>query len=251
MENMLQGKVAVITGASKGIGRATALLFAGEGARVVAGGRSEKDLDGLRAEIRAAGKGDCACVIGNVDDPANPQELVNTALRQFGGLDILVCSAGMAHRDKTLDMKVEDWDYCMKVNLTAPMELSRLCIREFLKQDSGKIIYVSSNAGRHTNMGASPSYGASKAGLLYLTRHFATEFASHHIYVNAVLPGPVDTEITRTWTAEHRADVLANLPMGRLGRPEDIASCILFLASDMSNYVTGACIAANGGRNMD
>ena len=251
MENMLRGKVAIITGASKGIGRATALLFASEGALVVAGGRAEKDLASLRAEIRAAGKGDCVYVAGNVDDPMNPQELVNAALTHFGGLDILVCSAGMAYRDKTLDMKTEDWEYCMKVNLTAPMELSRLCIREFLKQDHGKIVYVSSNAGRHTNMGASPSYGASKAGLLYLTRHFATEFAANHIYVNSVLPGPVDTEITSSWTPEHRANVMANLPMGKLGQPEDIASCILFLASDMSNYVTGACVAANGGRNMD
>lgn len=251
MENMLKGKVAIITGASKGIGRATALLFASEGAMIVAGGRAESDLQNLQDEIREAGKGECIYVAGNVDDPANPQALVDAALRQFGRLDILVCSAGMAYRDKTLDMKLEDWDHCMKVNLTAPMELSRLCIREFLKQNSGKIVYVSSNAGRHTNMGASPSYGASKAGLLYLTRHLATEFASHHIYVNSVLPGPVDTEITRTWAPEHRASVLANLPLGQLGRPEDIATCILFLASDMSNYVTGACVAANGGRNMD
>ena len=105
MENMLRGKVAIITGASKGIGRATALLFASEGALVVAGGRAEKDLASLRAEIRAAGKGDCVYVAGNVDDPMNPQELVNAALTHFGGLDILVCSAGMAYRDKTLDMK--------------------------------------------------------------------------------------------------------------------------------------------------
>lgn len=251
MEQILRGKVAIITGASKGIGRATALLFASEGAKIVAGGRAEGDLMRLRSEIRAGGVGDCAYVVGNVDDPENPQALVDTALREFGRLDILVCSAGVALRDKTLDMRTEDWDYCMRVNLTAPMELSRLCIREFLKQDSGKIVYVSSNAGRHTNMGASPSYGASKAGLLYLTRHFATEFAAHQIYVNAVLPGPVDTEITKTWTPEHRASVLANLPMGRLGKPEDIASCVLFLASGMSDYVTGACVAANGGRNMD
>lgn len=251
MEQVLRGKTAIITGASRGIGRATALLFAAEGARVVAGGRAEGDLRALQAEIRAGGAGDCAYVAGSVEDPENPQALVDTALREFGRLDILVCCAGVALRDKTLDMRTEDWDYCMKVNLTAPMELSRRCIREFLKQDAGKIVFVSSNAGRHTNMGASPSYGASKAGLLYLTRHLATEFAAHQIYVNAVLPGPVDTEITRTWTPEHRTNVMKNLPMGRLGRPEDIASCILFLASHMSDYVTGACVAANGGRNMD
>ena len=148
-------------------------------------------------------------------------------------------------------MSLEDWDKVMRVNLTAPMELSRLCIRHFLTQNYGKIVYVSSNAGRHTNMGASPSYGASKAALLYLTRHFATEFAGNHIYVNAITPGPVDTEITTTWTPEHRAKVMHDLPLGRLGQAKDIAYSALFLASGMSDYITGASIAANGGRNMD
>ena len=190
-------------------------------------------------------------IVGEVDAPDNPEELLRTALDRFGGLDILVCCAGTALRDKSLDMSIEDWERVMRVNLTAPMELSRVCIRHFIKQDHGKIVYVSSNAGRHVNMGASPSYGASKAGLLYLTRHFATEFSKNHIYVNAVLPGPVETELSKTWTPEHRAEVMANLPVGRLGQPEDIANSILFLASSMSDYITGACVSANGGRNMD
>lgn len=251
MKDMLRNQVAIITGASKGIGRATALLFAEEGAAVVASGRNEEDLQSLQNEILQRGKGHCSYVLGNVEDPENPEQLIQTALSRYGRVDILVCSAGIAYRDKSLEMKIEDWEHCLQVNLTAPMRLSLRCIREFLKQDYGKIVYVSSNAGRHVNMGASPSYGVSKAGLLYLTRHFATEFAQHHIYVNSVLPGPVDTEITKTWTREHRAEIMKNLPLGALGRPEDIASCILFLASDMSNYVTGACITANGGRNMD
>lgn len=249
MEQILQGKTAIITGASKGIGRAAARLFASEGARIVAGGRSEADLKSLQAEL--GGAGTCACVVGSAEAPENPQALVDTALREFGRLDILVCCAGIALRDKTLDMRLEDWEYCMKVNLTAPMELSRCCIREFLKRGGGKIVFVSSNAARHVNMGASPSYGASKAGLLYLTRHLATEFAAQRIYVNAVLPGPVDTEITRTWTPEHRANVQKSLPMGRMGTPEDIASCILYLASGMSDYVTGTGVSVNGGKNMD
>jgi len=251
MKQLLTGQTAIITGGSKGIGRATALLFAREGANVVIGGRDEASLKLVQQDIEAEGTGRCVCVAGNVDDPQNPQALVDTALMNFGRLDILVCSAGIALRTPSLEMSVEDWERCMRVNLTAPMVLSQLCIRHFIQQNYGKIVYVSSNAGRHVNMGASPSYGASKAGLLYLTRHFATEFAKNHIYVNAILPGPVDTEITKTWTPEHRATVMSNLPIGRLGQPEDIANGILYLASDMSQYVTGACIAANGGRNMD
>lgn len=251
MENLLNGQVAIITGGNRGIGRATALLFAKEGANLVISGRDEAALREVQNIINTSYKGQCVYIVGNVNDPDNPKALVQAALSAFGRLDILVCSAGMASRAKSLETTVEDWNQCMDVNLTAPMIISQICIRHFLTQNHGKIVYVSSNAGRHVNMGASPSYGASKAGLLYLTRHFATEFAKNNIYVNAVLPGPVDTEITKTWTPEHRSDVMANLPLGRLGQPEDIANCILFLASDMSQYITGACIAANGGRNMD
>ena len=251
MQDLLKGKSAIITGGSSGIGRATAILFASEGADVVIGGRKEAGLRRVREEIQAMGRGRCEYVVGDVDAPDNPETLLRTALESFGGLDILVCCAGTALRDKSLDMTMEDWERVMRVNLTAPMELSRVCIRHFIGQDHGKIVYVSSNAGRHVNMGASPSYGASKAGLLYLTRHFATEFSKNHIYVNAVLPGPVETELSKTWTPEHRAEVMANLPVGRLGQPEDIAMSILFLASSMSDYITGACVCANGGRNMD
>ena len=251
MKDLLTGKTAIITGGNSGIGRATALLFASEGANVVIGGRKVDNLRRVKEEIEAAGRGRCEYVAGEVDAPGNAEALLDKALTSFGGLDILVCCAGIALRDKTLDMTAEDWERVMRVNLTAPMELSRICIRHFIAQDHGKIVYVSSNAGRHVNMGASPSYGASKAGLLYLTRHFATEFSKNHIYVNAVLPGPVETELSKTWTPEHRAEVMSNLPVGRLGQPEDIANSILFLSSSMSDYITGACVCANGGRNMD
>ena len=138
----------------------------------------------------------------------------------------------------------------MELNLTFPMVLSQLVIPQLQRRGGGKIVYISSTAGRSVNMGASPSYGASKAGLLYLTRHLATEFAGDHIYVNAICPGPVDTEITHTWTPEHRQKVLSSLPMGRMGTAEDIAACALFLASSMSDYITGEAILANGGRFM-
>ena len=122
---------------------------------------------------------------------------------------------------------------------------------EFLAQGGGKIVMISSTAAKNVNLGASPSYGASKAGMVYLTRHLAAEFGSHSIYANSICPGPVDTEITRTWTPEHRQKVLQSLPLGRMGTPEDIANCALFLASSMSDYINGESILVNGGRYMD
>ena len=264
----LNGKTAIITGASSGIGAASAKMLASEGANVLITARREENLVRLSNEIREAG-GNCSYLAGDVADPAFSEALVNAAVREFGRVDILVCSAGMALRKKTLDMPVEEWNQVMNVNLTAPMILSQCCIRQFLAQQAaetkasgaesadpkdgsvgGKIVFISSTAGKNVNMGASPSYGASKAGLLYLTRHLAAEFAKNHIYVNAICPGPVDTEITSTWTPEHRANVIANLPLGRMGSPEDIANAVVFLASSMSNNITGESLLANGGRYM-
>ena len=249
MEKLLAGQTAVITGATSGIGRAAALLFAREGAAIGACGRRREALASLAEEIAAQG-GACATLAGDGAERDFPARLAALAEERFGGASILVCSAGMALRAPTLEMTREEWDRVMELNLTFPMVLSQLIIPQLRRRGGGKIVYISSTAGRSVNMGASPSYGASKAGLLYLTRHLATEFAGDHIYVNAICPGPVDTEITHTWTPEHRQKVLSSLPMGRMGTAEDIAACALFLASSMSDYITGEAILANGGRFM-
>lgn len=251
MNTNLKGKIAIVTGASSGIGAMSAKLLAAEGAAVMITARREEALERVEREIRAAG-GRCCHLAGDAAEEAFSAALVEHTVAQFGGVDILVCSAGMALRQPTLEMTARQWEQVMNVNLTAPMLLSQACIRQMLEQgQGGKIVYISSTAGKNVNMGASPSYGASKAGLLYLTRHLATEFASHHIYVNAICPGPVDTEITATWTPEHRAKVMANLPMGRLGTPEDIANLVVFLASGLSDFITGESILINGGRFME
>ena len=247
----LKGKTAIITGASSGIGAESARMLAAEGANVLITARREENLVRLSNEIREAG-GSCSYLAGDIGDPALAEELVKKAVADFGAVDILVCSAGMALRKKTLEMPVEEWNQVMNVNLTAPLVLSQCCIRRFLEQGrGGKIVLISSTAGKNVNMGASPSYGASKAGLLYLTRHLAAEFAKDHIYVNAICPGPVDTEITSTWTPEHRANVIANLPLGRLGQPEDIANAVIFLAGSLSDNITGESLLVNGGRFME
>ena len=251
MNANLTGKAAIVTGASSGIGAQTARLLAAEGARVMLTARRRERLLALAEEIRSAG-GCAELMPGNMEDASFCEELVRYTLERFGRVDILVCSAGMALRHPSLDMTAEDWNQVMTVNLTAPLLLSQACIRQFLQAGTGgKIVYISSTAAKNVNMGASPSYGASKAGLLYLTRHFATEFAKDHIYVNAVCPGPVDSEITQTWTTEHRRKVLANLPMGRMGTPEDIANLAVFLASPLSDYITGESVLINGGRYLE
>ena len=246
----VKGKAAIITGASSGIGAESARMLASEGAMVMVTGRREENLRQLCEEIQQKG-GKCAYLAGDVSEPGFALELVGETVKAFGHLDILVCSAGMALRKKTLDMPVEEWNRVMDVNLTAPLILSQCAIRQFLAQgNGGKIVYISSTAGKNVNLGASPSYGASKAGLLYLTRHLAAEFAKNHIYVNAICPGPVDTEITSTWTPEHRASVIANLPLGRLGQPEDIAAAVVFLSGSLSDNITGESLLINGGRYM-
>lgn len=251
MDGGLRGKTAIVTGAGTGIGAAAARMLAREGASVMITGRREELLRSLKSEIEAFG-GVCRFLSGDMADDDFLERLVDEASGEFGHVDILVCSAGMALRAPTMDMRKEQWDQVMRVNLWAPVRLSQICIGRFKCQGTGgKIVYVSSTAGKNINLGASPSYGASKAGLLYMVRHLAREFAADGIYVNAVCPGPVDTEITATWTPEHRKRVLADLPLGRLGTPEEIAHMIVFLASPLSDYITGESVLINGGRFME
>lgn len=249
-EQLLSGKTAVITGATSGVGYASALLFAREGAFVAATGRREERLLELQKNIEAEG-GRCAVLAGDMADLTLGERLCNLALEKTGRLDILLYSAGMAMRSRTLDMTPEEWETVMRVNVTSAMFLAQRCIPLMQKQGEGKIVFISSTAAKNTNQGASPSYDASKAALNAVTRHLAAEFAADHIYVNAICPGPLDTEITKTWTPEHRAKVLAGLPLGRMGTAQEIADAALFLACSKSSYITGETILMNGGRYMD
>lgn len=249
MNQLLAGKTALITGATSGIGRSVALTFAHEGARILATGRRKERLESLANQIQEIG-GICHYLAGDGASLSFAQEL-GTFSEELGGVDILVCSAGIALRTPTLEMTPSEWEQVMAVNLTFPMFLSQQCVESFLSRGGGKLVYISSTAAKNVNLGASPSYGASKAGLVYLTRHLASEFGSRGIYANAICPGPVDTEITHTWTPEHRAKVEASLPLGRMGAPQDIANCALFLASSLSDYINGESILVNGGRYMD
>jgi len=249
-EQLLSGKTAVITGATSGVGYASALCFAREGACVIASGRRTDRLLGLQKNIEAQG-GRCAVLAGDIADLTLGERLCTLAVEKTGRLDILLYSAGMALRSRTLDMTPGEWETVMRVNVTAAMFLAQKCIPLMRKQGGGRIVFISSTAAKNTNQGASPSYDASKAAMNAVIRHLASEFAGDHIYANAICPGPLDTEITETWTPEHRAKVLASLPLGRMGTAEEIADAALFLASEKSSYMTGETILMNGGRYMD
>lgn len=249
MNRLLEGRKAAVLGASRGIGRAIAEAFAREGAEVLLTGRNPDTLEEVAEEIREQ-YGPAHILAEDISDPEFPRRLLEAA-EALTGIDILVINAGVIDRAETLSTVRENWNHVIDVDLSSPFFCTQALIPQMIEKGKGKIIFISSTAGKSVNMGASPSYGAAKAGLIYLTRHLATEFAGRHIYVNAICPGPVQTEITKTWSAERKKEVQSHLPLGRIGQPEDIAELAVFLASDRSDYITGESVMINGGRFMD
>jgi len=247
---LLANKIAIITGASRGIGRAIALTFARNGASLVINGTKRELLQDLAGEIRHLGR-ECLVQAGDVSDPDTAQKLAEDAIRAFGRIDILVNNAGVMMRSSTLETEVEDWQRILNVNLSGTFYCCKAVLPYMIKQKYGKIVNISSTRGKAPHPNASPAYGASKAGIIYLTRHLALEMAKYNICVNAVCPGPIETEMVSTWDDEYRAQVISKIPLGRLGTPEEVANVVLFLASDMSSFITGEAINVNGGSYMD
>ena len=251
-KHVLKNKTALITGGSRGIGFAIARIYAENGANVVIAAKNddEVELAAAAAKINALGEGKCAYLAGDAADIPFNTTLINYTLDTFGALDIVVPNAGMAHRTPTLDMPVDEFELSLRVDLTSPVFLARDCIKHFLEVGGGKVLFVSSSAARGVNMAASPSYGAAKEGLVYITRHFAKEFIRNNINVNSLLPGYTATEITKTWSPERRAEIENNLPMGKMATPEDMAGAALYLVSDYAKFVTGVSLMVNGGSVM-
>lgn len=247
---MLTGKCAIVTGASRGIGRATALRLAGEGARLVINGTDEGRLVDLAESVREMGS-EALVAVGDVSNAGTAQSAVAIADREFGGADILVNNAGINLRAPSLDMAFDDWSRVLDINLNGTLHFCRALLPGMIERGGGSIVNVSSTAAKRPHPNASPAYGASKAAVNYLTMHLAQEMAPHGIRVNAVCPGPVETDMSRQWSAEYRAKVTNSVPLGRLGSPEDIAEIILFLASEQSGFVTGETVNANGGTFMN
>jgi 3-oxoacyl-[acyl-carrier protein] reductase len=241
----LKDKVALVTGASQGIGRATALALAEAGAKVAVAARNTEKLASLVAEIEAAG-GVALAVPMDVADAAQVKAGFQAVLAKFGRLDILVNNAAITRDTLALRMKLEDWDAVLRTNLTG----AHLCIQQalgaMLKQRSGRIINLSSVVAETGNAGQA-NYVASKAGLIGLTRAIAVEVASRSITVNAVAPGFIETPMTDPLPQELKDKMKSMIPLGRFGQDREIAAAIVFLASDEAGYITGQVIGVNGG----
>ena len=243
----LSGKVAIVTGASRGIGRAVATMLAGRGAHVVAAARADNAAGTVAAIQEAGGRAEAASV--DITDGGAVEAMVAGALERHGRIDILVNNAGIARDQLLLRMKREDWDQVIATNLTAAYVCAQAVLRPMIKQRRGRIVSVSSVVGQMGNAGQA-NYAASKAGLIGFSKALAREVASRSVTVNVVAPGLIDTDMTRAITDKAQVDWASQIPLGRLGATADVAAAVCFLASDEASYITGQVLAVNGGMYM-
>jgi 3-oxoacyl-[acyl-carrier protein] reductase len=244
----LKDKVALVTGASQGIGRATALALSEAGAKIAAGARNTEKLAVLVSEIGSKG-GEALAVPLDVSDAAQIKTAFQQVLAKFGRLDILVNNAAITRDTLALRMKLEDWDAVLRTNLTGAHLCTQQALGVMLKQRSGRIINISSVVAETGNAGQS-NYVAAKAGLIGLTRAIAVEVASRSITVNAVAPGFIETPMTDPLPAELKEKMKSLIPLGRFGTDRDVAAGVVFLASDEAGYITGQVLGVNGGLHM-
>ena len=246
---MLKNKIALITGAGRGIGRAIAIALAKEGAEVVINyNGSEERAKEVKQTIEENG-GKASIYKCNVSDFTACEAMIKDIVKEYGHLDILVNNAGITKDNLILKMKEEDFDSVLNVNLKGTFNTIRHSARQMLKQRSGKIINISSVSGILGNVGQA-NYAASKAGVIGLTKTMARELGSRGITVNAIAPGFVDTEMTEVLSEEIRENACKQIILGRFGKPEDIANTAVFLASDKADYITGQVISVDGGMNV-
>ncbi len=244
----LAGEVVLVTGASRGIGRAILDACARAGATVIGTATSEAGAAGIAqrlAELGARGKG----AVLDVTDAARGEVLIEEITREFGRLSVLVNNAGITRDALALRLKDADWNAVLDANLSAVFRLSRAALRGMMKAKHGRIVNVTSVVASAGNPGQA-NYAAAKAGVEGMTRALAREVGSRGITVNCVAPGFIDTDMTRALTEQQTQALLAQIPLGRLGTPDDIGACVVFLASPAAAYITGATLHANGGMYM-
>ncbi|WP_145521695.1 3-oxoacyl-ACP reductase FabG [Yersinia aldovae] len=240
-----EGQIALITGASRGIGRAIAELLAERGARVIGTATSEKGAEAISAYLGKSGKG----YMLNVVDPASIASVLTAIRAEFGEVDILVNNAGITRDNLLMRMKDEEWQDIIDTDLTSVFRLSKAVMRAMMKKRFGRIITIGSVVGTMGNAGQ-VNYAAAKAGLIGFSKSLAREVASRGITVNVVAPGFIETDMTTALTDEHRAGILAQVPANRLGQAKEIASAVAFLASDEASYISGETLHVNGGMYM-
>lgn len=245
----LSGKRALVTGASRGIGRAVALRLAAEGASVALNYRAgREEAEAAAAEIAAAG-GSAAVVQGDVAAAEEAEALVGAAVEALGGLDILVNNAGVTRDNLLMRLSEDDWDAALNTNLKGAFLCARAAIRPMLRQRFGRIVNMSSVVALTGNPGQA-NYAAAKAGLLGFTRTVAREVASRGVTVNALAPGFIETQMIESIPEDLRARILERIPLGRFGAPEDVAGCVAFLCGDDGAYITGQTISIDGGLGL-
>ena len=240
----LNDKIAIITGSGRGLGAATALRMAEEGAHVVVNDISADAAKEVAARIEKLGRRAMVST-HDVSDTAQANGLVDEAKKTFGRVDILVNNAGITRDSMLHKLTEEKWDEVIRVNLKGPFNMGQACAKVMMENKYGKIVNLASIAWLG-NIGQT-NYSASKAGVVGLTRTWALELARYQINVNAIAPGLIDTQMTQAIPAEVKEKFIAKIPMRRIGKPEDIAAIVCFLASDEANYVTGQCIQIDGG----
>ncbi|MBN3805674.1 3-oxoacyl-ACP reductase FabG [Paraburkholderia sp. Ac-20336] len=248
MEKTLDKQIAIVTGASRGIGRAIAMELARQGATVIGTATSESGAAAITEAFNAAGMNGRGAVL-NVNDAAAAEALIDGTVKEFGALHVLVNNAGITQDQLAMRMKDDDWDAVIDTNLKAVFRLARAVLRPMMKAKGGRIINITSVVGSAGNPGQI-NYAAAKAGVAGMTRALAREIGSRGITVNCVAPGFIDTDMTKGLPEEQQTALKTQIPLGRLGSPEDIAHAVAFLASPQAGYITGTTLHVNGGMYM-
>ena len=245
---MLTGQIALVTGSSRGIGKAIAHALGNQGATVIGTATSEAGAKNISAALESAGINGIGLVL-NVAEEGSITECMKQITADYGQPDILVNNAGITRDNLLMMMKDEQWNDIINTNLSSVFRMCKAVIRPMMKKRNGRIINISSVVGATGNPGQT-NYAASKAGLIGFTKSLAREIGSRNITVNTVAPGFIDTDMTRELSEEQKTNMIGQIPLGRLGNPDEIASAVVFLASPGAAYITGETIHVNGGMYM-
>lgn len=246
----LKEKVAIVTGAGRGIGKAIALTLAREEADIVVNDINIEIAQKVAEEIKGMGRRALA-IQADIALAKEVKQMVALTIKEFGRIDILVNNASIIKRGTTEELSEEDWEKVINVNLTGTFNCMKSVVGIMKKQRYGKIVNISSIAGKIGDLASAPCYGASKAGIACLGKSLARELAPYNINVNVVAPHAIETDMSREWSEEKRKSIIAGIPLGRLGEPEDVAEAVAFLVSDKAKFITGEVLDVNGGCLMD